>query len=177
MDAQGRIYFEKRLAGRSGLSVALESILTFFNFLSAIGGNLLVCWTIFKHPCLRSKLNIFIACLALSDVFFTVLGFHFTFAVLLTERWPFNKAGCNFQGFTFTVFGTFSLVTMTFTAIARYFKLTGPSLHPKIYSKRNMCLFLIAAFLVSTPFPISLMFNDGFSSTQANLFVFTTVTS
>ena len=162
MDAQGRVDLEKRLAGRSGLSVALESTVTFINLLSAIGGNLLVCWTIFKHPRLRSTSNIFIACLALSDVFIAVLGFPFTLAVLLTGRWPFNKAACNFQGFTFTVFGTFSLVTMTLTAIARYFKVTRPSLHPKIYSKRNICLFLIAAFLMSTPFPISLMFKDGF---------------
>ena len=142
MDAQGRIDLEKRLAGRSGLSVALESTVTFFNLLSAIGGNLLVCWTIFKHPRLRSTSNIFIACLALSDVFIAVLGFPFTLAVLLTGRWPFNKAACNFQGFTFTVFGTFSLVTMTLTAIARYFKVTGPSLHPKIYSKRNIYMSL-----------------------------------
>ena len=150
------------MAGRSGLSVALESTVTLINLLSAIGGNLLVCWTIFKHPRLRSTSNIFIACLALSDVFIAVLGFPFTLAVLFTGRWPFNKAACNFQGFTFTVFGTFSLVIMTLTAIARYFKVTRPSLHPKIYSKRNICLFLIAAFLMSTPFPISLMFNDGF---------------
>ena len=75
MDAQGRVDLEKRLAGRSGLSVALESTVTFINLLSAIGGNLLVCWTIFKHPRLRSTSNIFIACLALSDVFIAVLGF------------------------------------------------------------------------------------------------------
>ena len=146
MDAQGRIDLEKRLAGRSGLSVALESTVTFFNLLLAIGGNLLddiqapSPWKQVKHFHRVFSFN-------LSDVFFTVLGFHFTFAVLLTERWPFNKAGCNFQGFIFTVFGTFSLVTMTLTAIARYFKVTGPSLRPKIYSKRNICLFLIAAFL------------------------------
>ena len=112
---------------------------------------MLVCWTIFKHPRLRSASNIFIACLGLSDVFIAVLGFPFTLAVLRTGRWLFNKAACNFQGFTFTVFGTFSLVTMTLTAIARYFKVTRPSLHPKIYSKRNICLFLTAAFLMSTP--------------------------
>ena len=162
MDAQGRLDLGKRLAGRSRLSVALESTVTIINLLSAIGGNLLVCWTIFKHPRLRSASNIFIACLGLSDVFIAVLGFPFTLAVLRTGRWLFNKAACNFQGFTFTVFGTFSLVTMTLTAIARYFKVTRPSLHPKIYSKKNICLFLIPAFLVSTPFPISLMFNDGF---------------
>ena len=93
MDAQGRVDLEKRLAGRSGLSVALESTVTFMiNLLSAIGGNLLVCWTIFKHPRLRSTSNIFIACLGLSDVFIAVLGFPFTLAVLLTGRWLFNKA-------------------------------------------------------------------------------------
>ena len=51
---------------------------------------------------------------------------------------------------------------MTLTAIARYFKVTRPSLHPKVYSKRNTCLLLTATFLMSAPFPISLMCNDGF---------------
>ena len=138
MDTQGRVDLEKRLAGRSGLSVALESTVTFINLLSAIGGNLLVCWTIFKRPRLRSTSNIFIVCLALSDVLISVFAFPFTLAVLLTGRWPFNKAACNFQGFTFTVFGTFFLLTMTLTTIARYFKVTRPSLHPKIYSRAGL---------------------------------------
>ena len=92
---------------------------------------------------------------------FPSLGFPFTLAVLLTGRWPFNKAARNFQGFTFTVFGTCSLLTMTLKAIARYFKVTRPSLHPQIYSKRNMSLSDCSVFNIN-PFPISLMFNDGF---------------
>ena len=83
---------------------------------------------------------------------FSSLGFPFTLAVLLTGRWPFNKAACNFQGFTFTVFGTCSLLTMTLKAIARYFKVTRPSLHPQIYSKRNMSLSDYSVFNIN-PFP------------------------
>ena len=46
----------------------------------------------------------------------------------------FEKAASSFQGFVFTVFGTFSLLTMTLTAIAPYFKVTRPSfLNPKIH--------------------------------------------
>ena len=83
---------------------------------------------------------------------FSSLGFPFTLAVLLTGRWPFKKAACNFQGFTFTVFGTCSLLTMTLKAIARYFKVTRPSLHPQIYSKRNMSLSDCSVFNIN-PFP------------------------
>ena len=83
---------------------------------------------------------------------FSSLGFPFTLAVLLTGRWPFNKAAYNFQGFTFTVFGTCSLLTMTLKAIARYFKVTRPSLHPQIYSKRNMSLSDCSVFNIN-PFP------------------------
>ena len=149
MDAQAREELEKKPASRSGLSVALKSTVTFINLLSAIGGNLLVCWRVLEYRAFEARHRVFsfIKCSSCR----VVLGFPFTLAVLLTGRWPFNKAECNFLGFTFTVFGTFSLVTMTLTAIARYFKVTRPSLHPKIYSKRNICLFLIAAFLMSTP--------------------------
>ena len=162
MDSQLKVDLKEKLANRNDISVAIESTVTFVNLFTAIGGNLLVCWTIFKHSRLRSTSNIFIACLAFSDVLIAVLGFPFTLAVLLTGRWPFNKAACNFQGFAFTVFGTLSLLTMTLTAIARYFKVTRPSVHRKVYSKRNICLFVSAAFFISTLFPIYLILNDAF---------------
>lgn len=142
--------------------MAMESMVTFVNIFTAIGGNLLVCWTIYKHPRLRSTSNLFIMCLAVSDVLISVLGYPFTIAVQLVGRWPFNKAACDFQGFAFTVFGTVSLLTMTLTAIARYFKVTRPSLHRKIYSKRNICLSVAAAFFSSTVFPIILISRDAF---------------
>ena len=163
MDSQQKMDLEKKLANRDELSVAIESLVTFINLFTAIGGNMLVCWTIFKHSRLRSTSNIFIACLAFSDVLIAVLGFPFTLAVLLTGRWPFDKTACVFQGFAFTVFGTFSLLTMTLTAIARYFKVTRPSFHRKVYSKRNIFGFVAAAFIISTAFPISLILKDAFS--------------
>ena len=163
MDSLERRNLEKKLADRDALSVTMESLVTFVNFFTSIGGNLLICWTIVKHSRLRSTSNVFIAWLAVSDVLIAVFGFPFTLAVLLTGRWPFNKAACNFQGFTFTVFGTFSLLTMTLTAIARYFKVTRATTHRKIYSKRNISLFVASAFFSSMIFPIVVTLNDAFS--------------
>lgn len=162
MESQQKIDLERKLENRNGLATSIETMVTFMNIFTAICGNLLVCWTIFKHPRLRSTSNIYIACLAVSDALIAALGFPFTLAVLLTGRWPFNKASCDFQGFAFTVFGTVSLLTMTLTAIARYFKVTRPSLHRKIYSKRNIFLSVSTAFIVSTAFPVILIFNDAF---------------
>ena len=163
MYSQQKGELEKELADRDGLSVAIESAVTFINLFSAISGNELVCWTIIKYPRLRNTANIFIACLSLSDVLLAALGFPLTLAVLLTGRWPFDKPACTFQGFVFTVFGTFSLLIVTLTAIARYFKVTTPSLHKKVYIKRNIVLFITAAFIVSTIFPTSLIPYNGFS--------------
>ena len=163
MESQQKIDLDEKLAKRDGVSMAIESMVTFINIFTAVGGNLLICWTVFKHPRLRSTSNIFIACLAVSDVLISVLGYPFTIAVLLKGRWPFNKAACNFQGYTFTVFGTVSLLTMTLTAIARYFKVTRPSLHRKIYSQRTICLSVAAAFALSTIFPIIMISNDAFT--------------
>ena len=92
MDAQGRIDLEKKLSSRGGVSVALESTVTFINLFSAIGGNLLVCWTISKHPCLRSTPNIIIACLALSDVFIaSLVGLSFHTLFYLQDVGPLTK--------------------------------------------------------------------------------------
>ena len=173
MYSQQKAELEKELADRDGLSVAIESAVTFINLFSAISGNELVCWTIIKYPRLRNTANIFIACLSLSDVLLAALGFPLTLAVLLTGRWPFDKPACTFQGFVFTVFGTFSLI-VTLTATARYFKVTRPSLHKKVYIKRNIVLFITAAFIVSTIFPTSLIPYNGFHSIPENSSVFMT---
>ena len=99
MYSQQKAELEKELADRDGVSVAIESAITFINLFSAISGNVLVCWTIIKYPRLRNTANIFIACLSLSDVLLAALGFPLTLAVLLTGRWPFDKPACTFQGF------------------------------------------------------------------------------
>ena len=99
MYSQQKAELEKELEDRDGLSVPIESAITFINLFSAISGNVLVCWTVIKYPRLRNPANIFIACLSLSDVLLAALGFPLTLAVLLTGRWPFDKPACTFQGF------------------------------------------------------------------------------
>jgi hypothetical protein len=163
MELQQKIDLEEKLANRDAVSVAMETMVTLVNIFTAIGGNLLVCWTILRYPRLRSTSNLFIASLAVSDVLISVLGFPFIIAVLLTGRWPFNKAVCDFQGFTLTVFGGVSLLTMTFTAIARYFKVTRPLLHRKIYSKRNIYVSVAVVYAISTTFPVIVISKNAFT--------------
>ena len=163
MELQQKIDLEEKLANRDEVSVVMELTVAFVNILTAIGGNLLVCWTIFRYPRLRSTSNLFIACLAVSDVLISVLGYPFIIAVLLTGSWPFSKAICDYQGFTLTVFGAFSLLTMTLTAIARYLKVTRPSLHRKIYSKRNICVSVVGAFAISSTFPLIVISRNAFT--------------
>ena len=162
-ELQQKIDLDEKLTNRSEVSVVLELTAAFVNIFTAICGNLLVCWTIFRYPRLRSTSNLFITCLAASDVLISVLGFPFIIAVLLTGRWPFNKALCDFEGFTLTVFGAFSLFTMTLTAIARYLKVSRPSLHRKIYSKRNICLSVAVAFIISSTFPVIVISKNAFT--------------
>lgn len=163
MESQQKIDLEEKLANRDEVSVAMELTVAFVNIFTAISGNLLLCWTIYRYPRLRSTSNLFIACLAGSDVLISVLGFPFMIAVLLTGSWPFDKAVCDFQGFTLTMFGAFSLLTMTLTAIARYLKVTWPSLHRNIYSKRNICVSVAAAFVISSLFPVIVISKNAFS--------------
>ena len=163
MELQQKMDLEEQLANRNAASVVLESMVIFVNVFTAIGGNLLICWTIYRYPRLRSTSNLFIACLAVSDVLISVLGYPLSIAVLITGHWPINKAACDFQGFALTVFGTFSLITMALTAIARYLKVTRPSVHRSIYSKRNICLSVAVALVVSTIFPVIAMSQNAFT--------------
>ena len=58
MEFQQKMDLEEKLANRDAISVVMESMVTFVNFFTAIGGNILICSTIYiqiPSPALNVK--------------------------------------------------------------------------------------------------------------------------
>ena len=95
-------------------------------FAVSLFGNLLVCHVIVRHRRLHTVTNTFIANLAVSDVFITVVNLPFNVARHVTDDWPFGEFMCALVNFTLTVFVYVSTFTMTAIAVDRYLVIVHP---------------------------------------------------
>ena len=70
----------------------------------------------YRNARLRSSTNLYIISLAISDIINAVIVMPFIVGVLITGKWPFGEAVCDFHAF-FTLFSVYvSPTTMGLTA-------------------------------------------------------------
>ena len=111
----------------SGSAIRLVLILV------AATGNMMTCFIIHRKPGLRTRTNISILLLSVSDILMA-----FSLASLIKGQWMFSHGLCTFSAwFIFVLLGA-SFMTMACTAIFRYFCGVKPSLYQK-YRKAEDC--------------------------------------
>lgn len=141
MDDSVLVSLKVHLQSRSLITVIVETIFMVLINVAALGGNLLVCWAVYKNPRLRKIPNIYVVSLAISDILMATMSIPYSCVVLATGRWVFGQTFCQLQGF-FTFFLAFvSLQTMTATAVNRYFTVVKPNIYRT--SKYFTCRFTI----------------------------------
>ena len=150
------------LANRATSTVVIESIVCSVMLITALVGNLFVCLAFLKNPSLRRSLNnYFIVSLAASDILMALLVEPFTFGVLITGRWPFSDASCQFHGVSMYILGVASLQTFMLIAVNRFFKMVKSDiLHKKIF-KKNTVLMMIAGSWIIASVPPSIFLLSG----------------
>ena len=88
-------------------------------FLISIIGNSCILAAVYKHVKLQTTVNIFLANVALSDIFFTLSslanGIEF-----LADEWLLSDVICRIQGTFIEVFYTVSIITLSVIAVERY---------------------------------------------------------
>ncbi|NXX45173.1 OPN3 protein, partial [Tricholaema leucomelas] len=84
--------------------------------------NLLVLVLYFKFKRLRTPTNLFLINISLSDLLVSVCGVSFTFMSCLKSRWVWDAAGCVWDGFSNSLFGIVSIMTLTVLAYERYIR-------------------------------------------------------
>ncbi|XP_013784556.1 histamine H2 receptor-like [Limulus polyphemus] len=106
--------------------VVVMSVIIITVMLAAVVGNILVILTVFKQRNLRSKTNVFLVNLAVTDTLTAVLNMPISLITLINGDWIFGDVLCKFNGFTMAMFLICSIQTIMCIAIYKYISITRP---------------------------------------------------
>lgn len=141
---------------RSSWQIVALCIAYLVVFIASLSGNALVCLVIYRTRRLHTVTNVFIANLAVSDLFITVVNVPFNIARHLMTDWTFGQFTCGLVNFALTVFVYVSTLTMTAIAVDRYVVIIHP-LRPRMsvgVGLTVVCVTWFAASVMSLPFAI-----------------------
>nr|XP_046258447.1 opsin-3 [Scatophagus argus] len=75
-----------------------------------------------KFKRLRTPTNLLLVNISLSDLLVSLFGINFTFASCVKGRWIWNQATCIWDGFSNSLFGIVSIMTLAALAYERYIR-------------------------------------------------------
>lgn len=157
-----RNYLVEQLEAREVGQIFVEASLYLLVNLFALFGNLLVCFAVYKAPSLQNVGNVFVINLALSDILVALICIPLSIAVIISGRWPFSEAVCDFNGFSIFAFSMVSQVGMALVAANRYFAVVKPQFSRKIFSSRNVCVMVCGLWLLPSIATLPPLFGWGF---------------
>ncbi|XP_058021727.1 opsin-3 [Ahaetulla prasina] len=126
-DLERRRQQQQQAAGDSGTPFSASTYHLLALLIAAIGilgfcNNLLVLVLYTKFKRLRTPTNLFLVNISISDLLVSFFGYSFTFLSCLRNRWAWDEAGCMWDGFSNSLFGIVSLMTLTVLAYERYIR-------------------------------------------------------
>ncbi|KAK3089388.1 hypothetical protein FSP39_003227 [Pinctada imbricata] len=120
----------------------------------ALGGNLVVCWTVFTKQRLRTVTNFFIVSLSVSDIIMTILCIPLTLlSNMFFYYWPFGHFLCPFVGYLQLM----SVILRAFTLVAltcdRHYVIWRPLKQrlKKLHAKFIILSLWVAAAIIALP--------------------------
>ena len=152
------------LATRTKSLEWIETVLFAVINVVAFFGNLLTCYAVYRNQRLRTRPNMFVIALGVSDILMSTFCMPFTVVTLFHGCWMFGESFCRFHGFGALTFGLVSLQTMGLIAVSRYFCVAKPEKYAVLFKKQRALLYIAVvwcvAFVGSVP---PFFFNhDGF---------------
>lgn len=140
----------KNMLGSRHLALKIVEIsLLFVINVVSLGGNFLVCVTVYRRPVLRTITNMFIVALCVTDILIASVAMPLTLGALIVDSWPFGELVCQIQGFSIHLLVFQSLQIITLTATNRNLNVVRPWLYKRFFTKRKTLLIIIAVSLVT----------------------------
>lgn len=135
--------------------IVLGAILLIFLMLLAFLGNVLTCVVFCRKPQLRTPTNVSICISAISDILLAVLVMPFSLASFISGRWILWPTACVFNAYVLNSMLGLTFISMTCTAVIRYFRVVKASLHHHLNQKRTLIfiltLWLLYLVLIAVP--------------------------
>ena len=136
------------LEDRSLSLVILEPAILIVMTTACLIGNVVTCIAVYSNERLRTSSNLYVITLAISDAINASTVMPLTIGVLITGRWPYGEALCNFHAF-FTLFSVYvSPTTMGLTAFNRYVRIVKPGHYSSIFNARQSKIYVAAIWLI-----------------------------
>ena len=136
------------LEDRSLSLVILEPAILIVMTTACLIGNVVTCIAVYSNERLRTSSNLYVITLAISDAINASTVMPLTIGVLITGRWPYGEALCNFHAF-FTLFSVYvSPTTMGLTAFNRYVRIVKPGHYLRIFNARQSKIYVAAIWLI-----------------------------
>lgn len=137
------------LRERSTAVKVIETFMATLIITTAFVGNILVCWTIHRHRMLKKIPNYYVCALTVSDIMLACFVFPFVVGVSATGHWPFSDTSCQFQGYMCMWMAYASILTITLTALNRFFRVIKPQLYPKYYTPKKTMASIVAVWVLA----------------------------
>ncbi|RWS10242.1 tachykinin-like peptides receptor 86C [Dinothrombium tinctorium] len=103
----------------SSLVQFIWSAVFLFMVACAIIGNLIVIWIILAHRKMRTKTNVFLLNLAITDLMMATINAMFNFVYMLKSNWIFGDTYCRVNNFAANLTVASSVFTIMVTSIDR----------------------------------------------------------
>lgn len=148
------------MKSRSTAGYAIEATLFVLINLTALLGNLLVCFIFYRNPRLRSVTYLYIFALAVSDVAMATFCMPLVWGVFLVGEWRYPRVVCGMHGFAVLFLAFVSLQTIALLAFNRYCRVVKPWLFRRVFTQQFV-LFSLTIVVLSAAFFLGLPLATG----------------
>ena len=157
MDSIGKQLAEmlSKFNSRSKAKVILESALYVLIVLFLFVGNSLTLLVMLLNRRMRTIPNMFVASLAVSDLFIGVFSAGpLAIPTLVTSHWPFNDTTCQFQGYLASALCFASIHTLVLMAVNRYHRIVKPTKYRHYFTKKKTLIMILVTWFYSICAPL-----------------------
>ena len=145
----------RELNSRSKAKVTLESALYVLIVLFLFVGNSLTLLVMLSNRRMRTIPNMFVASLAVSDLFIGVFSADpSAIPTLVTSHWPFNDTTCQFQGYLASALCFASIHTLVLMAVNRYHRIVKPTKYRHYFTKKKTLIMILVTWFYSICAPL-----------------------
>ncbi|XP_019614395.1 PREDICTED: uncharacterized protein LOC109462307 [Branchiostoma belcheri] len=131
--------------------VVLEITAMLLIMVATVVGNAAVCWIVISNPKLRTVSNQLVFNLALCDLLTAVVNGPITVVVLVSEkRWNMGDAMCAINGFTTTMFGLASVLTLAVISLNRFAMIVHPQKAGRWFSVWKLRAMIFGVWAISS---------------------------
>ena len=140
---------EHKMAKKPKSVAVLASIIMAVIMIATIIGNACVCWIIHTNQELRTLPNLFVLNLAWCDLLTALVNGPFTITVLVAGDWIMGDTLCQFNGFTTTVFGIASVVTLAVISVNRCCMIVYTAKSSRWFTKKTSHRMIFGKFIIN----------------------------